>query len=325
MTFMNLSSVAVMLVTALPAIAPLSGQEPLVPAANTNLPPPLPPPPIDFRQLLTMNPAEREKVLATRSESQRQVLQRSLREYDSLPPPQREARLCSVQLRLYLRPLLEAPNSNRLERVAVVPLPDRKLVEDRLKFWDQLPSAVQKEFLTNEWVLRYIFRPETSPASDPRNIPNWLRNKIEKGFEDWNGLPEQKRGEILDNFIRLFQLSEREKTKILNEYTEAERQRMEQTLQRFEQLPQAKRERCITGFQKFADLSPQQREQFLSNAKVWQSMSVEDRMAWRALVSRISAPKPPALPGLSPPLPPPEKARPVAPTNIGVSEVEGAQ
>ena len=101
---------------------------------------------------------------------------------------------------------------------------------------------------------------------------------------------------------------------------------MEQTLQRFEQLPQAKRERCITGFQKFADLSPQQREQFLSNAKVWQSMSVEDRMAWRALVSRISAPKPPAVPGLNGPPPPPlEKARPLAPTNIGASEVEHAQ
>src|SRR5213592_4804328 len=76
--------------------------------------PPMPPPmpQINFRELLAMTPAEREKILVTRSEQQRQVLVEKLREYESLSPVEREARLCSVQLRAYLRPLLTTPAGN---------------------------------------------------------------------------------------------------------------------------------------------------------------------------------------------------------------------
>src|ERR1051325_7567036 len=79
--------------------------------------PPMPPTPIDFRKLLAMNAAERETVLATRTQQQRDVLIEKIREYESLPAAEREARLCSLQLRLYLRPLLEVPSSNRAERL----------------------------------------------------------------------------------------------------------------------------------------------------------------------------------------------------------------
>src|SRR2546425_3733073 len=68
--------------------------------------PPLPPLPLDFRQLLAMAPAEREKILAARSTEDRQILEGKIREYESLPPPEREARLRSLQLRLYVRPLI---------------------------------------------------------------------------------------------------------------------------------------------------------------------------------------------------------------------------
>src|SRR5712692_5915012 len=147
---------------------PASGQK------GTNavrmLPPPLPMP-INFRQLLAMSPAERETVLATRSPGQRQTLQTKLREYEALPPLQRESRLCTLQLRLYLRPLMEAPLSNRFERVAVVPQPDRRLVEERLQVWDQLPPEAQRKSLTNEMFLRYLFRPEPPmPWSSPPEI-----------------------------------------------------------------------------------------------------------------------------------------------------------
>src|SRR5437660_528901 len=136
---------------ALLVVAPTVFGQP-VPTASPNkdaVIPPLPPPhqpPISFRQVLLMDAAEREKFLATRSSWQREVLQEKLREYQSLPLLEREARLCTLGLRQYLRPLMEAPLSNRVERIAVVPQPDRKLVEERLQFWDKLAPEVQREF-----------------------------------------------------------------------------------------------------------------------------------------------------------------------------------
>ena len=263
--------------------------------------PPLPPPPINFREFLTMKPAEREKVLGTRSEEQRRVLEQKLREYEALPTAEREARLCTLALRLHMRPLMELPPSNRVERLSGVPQPDRKLVEDRLLFWDSLTPQVQKEFLTNEWVLRFI----TAPPSQSSSLSPILRGKIEKAVGDWNQLPDNTRSEILKNFQALFEFSEQEKARILDQYGDAERRRMQQTLRRFERLDKPQRERCVNGFQKFAGLNMQERQQFLSNAESWQAMSASDRIAWRALVTRISAPMPPVPPGAgSPPLPP---------------------
>ena len=140
-------------------------------------------------------------------------------------------------------------------------------------------------------------------------MPDSLRNKLEKAVADWNELSEPKRQQILENFVRIFELSEKEKTKVLNEYTEAERQRMEKTLETFERLPKAQRDRCINGFQKFADLSPEERQQFLSNAAIWRNMTAYDRLAWRALVNRVSF-KPPNPPGLGGPPPPPRPNKP---------------
>ena len=282
-------------------IPPVARKEtPSVPA-----PPPLPPAPVNFRELLTNNTAEREAILAARSPEQRQILRRKLREYESLAPPERDARLCTLQLRLYLRPLMGEAISNRVERLAAVPDPERKLVEERLQFWDQLPPEVQREFLTNEWVLRYIFRPEMARPGQSLPVPGALQQKIENGVQGWNQLPEQKRQEILEHFKRLFELSENEKSKVLNEFSDSDRQRMRKTLQIFERLPRAQRDRCVNGFQRFAELTSQERQQFLNNAERWQSMSVKDRLAWQSLVSRISAPLPP-LPGAAklPPLPP---------------------
>src|SRR5687767_12473843 len=101
---------------------------PITAAGRTVPAPPLPPVPLDFRQLLAMTPAEREKILATRSPQDRQLLEAKLKEYDALSPEQREARLKSLQLRLYLRPLMKMDHSNRVERLATIPEADRELI-----------------------------------------------------------------------------------------------------------------------------------------------------------------------------------------------------
>src|SRR5947199_7856878 len=90
---------------------------------NSSFPPlpAWPPAQKSFRQVLAMGAAERAEFLSTRTPDQRQVLEAKLREYESLPPVEREARLCSLGLRLYLRPLMVVPLSNRLERLQTVP------------------------------------------------------------------------------------------------------------------------------------------------------------------------------------------------------------
>ncbi len=282
----NLSVLFSVMLTGAMGAPSLSGQG--LPAAGqkgTNagrLLPPSPPLPINFRELLAMSPAERERVLATRSPKQREVLQSKLREYEALPPLERESRLCTLQLRLYLRPLMEAPLSNRWERVAEIPQPDRGLVEKRLQVWDQLSPEVQRESLTNEVVLRCLFRPEP-PIPGPSG-------------------PELKPQAILDKINQLLESSEKEKTKVLNEFTQPERQRMQKTLQAFERLSKTQREQCIRGFQKLA--------QFLSNVDYWQSMSSKDRQAWQGLIYRLSAPRPPQ------PAPPAPKLPTVPPSRL---------
>src|SRR5947209_3246969 len=263
--FEQLSVSLLIVLTLLGSGSPLLAQVPSPGLKVVPAPPPLPPPPISFRQLLEMSPAEREPVLATRSPQQRQLVETKLREYELLAPSDREARLCTLQLRLYLRPLLEVAPSNRLERLEGVPQPDRKLVEERLHFWDQLPPDVQKEFLSSDWVLGYIFRPETSAPNLRMEIPPAYRERIEKGIDSWNQLPTPKRQEILENFGKMFDYSAKEKAKVLNTFSDIEREQMKQSLQTFEQLPKTQRERCLSGFQRFAGLSSQEREQFLSN------------------------------------------------------------
>ncbi len=281
----NLSVLFSALLTGVLGAPSLCGQGlPTAGQKATNAAPLLPPPPplpINFRQLLAMSAGERETILATRSPEQRRTLQTKLREYEALPPTQRESRLCTLQLRLYLRPLMETPLSNRLERVATVPQPDRRLVEKRLQIWDELPAEVQREWLTNEMVLRYLFRPEP-PMPGPSG-------------------PELKPQEILDKINQLLESSEKAKSKVLHEFNESERQRMQRALKTFERLSKPQRERCVNGFQKFAGLSESERQQFLSNVDYWQSMSATDRQAWQALIYRMSSPKPPGLPAPPPP------------------------
>jgi len=292
--------------------ASLFAQTPSLPKPPPILPP-LPPPPINFREVLAMKPAERQKVLATRSAGQRKVIEAKLCEYEALPAAEREARLCTLALRLYLRPLMELPLSNRVDRLSTIPQPDRNLIEERLQFWDNLEPQVQKEFLTNEWVLRFI----TAPPVPTANLSPILRSKIEKAVGDWNQLAEPARSEILKNFQALFEFSAKQKVRILDEYSDTERKRMEQSLHNFERLDKAQRERCVNGFRKFAGLTVQEREQFLGNVESWEAMSAEDRKAWRALVNRISIPSPPVPSGANHPIPaaPVFKATTVADTN----------
>ena len=285
------------------------------------LPPPLPSQtPVDyFRQILDMTPEERDKSLASRSESSRLFLQGKLKEFQALAPAVREARLQTLQLRWLVLPLMKAPADQRPARLKLMAECDRKLVEERLEEWDRLPADLQKKVLENESVIRLFFRSETNaPAADlsPVRTSPQQQARTEQDLARWNALPEQERQDIQAHFQRFFELTDQEKSKVLRKMGDTERVQMEMTLRAFDRLPKTQRELCVHNFQKFAALSPEERQEFLANAERWQSMSAQDRQLWRDLVKRLQ-PKPPPPPGLrlkAPPLPPGAVPRPPAPT-----------
>jgi hypothetical protein len=302
--------------------------QPAGPSANRapdTTPVPAPPPlpsrtPVDyFRDLLAMGPAEREKALASRSGASRALLATKLAEFEALPASVREARLQTLQLRWLLLPLLKMPPAQRSSRLGIMSESDRRLIEDRLNQWDQLPEDLQRGVLANENFLKFVIRSQgdtPQPEITSTNLSPTQRAQMAREEARWQVLSEPERARIQTQFERLITLSSKEQERILDKMSEVERRRMEQALRSFERLPKLQRESCLRGFRKFSDLTPEERQEFLSNAERWQSMSPKDRQLWRALVARLH-PKPPLPPGLRPkppPLPPAATARTSSPS-----------
>jgi hypothetical protein len=284
-----------------------------VPASKTlsALPsPPLPKPPIVyFRELLALSPEELERSLADKPEAQRNSLKAKLREYTSLNPVEREARLRATELRWYLRPLMQTHPTNRVQSLAAIPGDYRTLVEKRLEQWDLLPLALQREVLENEWLIQHFPPGESGTPTQATAVRQGLapdrREKLERDLARWLALPQEKRQRMCERFERFFQLPPDEKVKTLNALPEEERRQMEKTLRAFEQLPPVQRRLCINSFSKFADMTPDERAHFLNNAERWKEMTSEERRTWRSLVTRL----PPLPPSFGEPPRPPGSPR----------------
>ena len=272
--------------------------------------------PVDiFRQLLTLSPAEQKQFLADRSpETLRRILAK-LREYESLKPDQRELRLRATELRWYLLPLLNSPATNRATQLSAVPETLRQSVEDRLREWDKLPAAAQRELLDNEATLDYFTQVEAGTEEQKQavrqNLSPARREKLEAGIAGWQKLPAAQRDKLLARFNQFFDLTPTEKARSLGNFSEAERQQMEKTLRRFEKLPKLQREQCVQSFAQFTAMSLDERQQFLKNAERWKLMPAAERERWRELVQKIPAAAAP-MPPLPPPVPP--RFMPAAPT-----------
>ena len=262
-----------------------------------------------FRDLLAMNSADRERMLAARSPEQSSFIRVKIQEYLSLPSVEREKRLRLLELRGYLLPLMHTKPANRAALLSLVPGADRAAVQDRLREWDKLSADDQREFLDHEGVMSYMVRLESTTPEQRnallRDFTPERRQHLEKELEQWRVLPEENRRRMADRFHRYFELDEREKEKTLNTLNDAERQQIEATLQTFKNLQPEQRRICIEAFGKFASMSVEERNQFLRNAQRWETMSREDRAVWRNVVQK-APPMPPLPPGLRqmPPLPP---------------------
>ena len=293
--------------------SPLVARPPALPA----LPPPLPllrSPISFFRELLAMTAAERRQALTNRSPESRVQILAKVREYESLMPDERELRLRVTELRWYLLPLMPTPVTNRPAALAMIPGPNRRLVEDRLQEWDKLSAEVQKELLANQATIQYLAdlegRTDEQRRAMLQNIPPARREMLEQGISKWSAMSEDQRRRMLNRFREFFELTDPEKQKALNTLSVPERRQIEKTLQTFGSLPPGQRAQCIRSFEKFAGLSLAERQQFLKSAERWKQMSPGERQAWRDLVRNLPPPLPPDLP----PMPPLSRPRHPAPT-----------
>jgi len=274
----------------------------LNPAASLPPVPPIPQPrsPVAiFRELLAMSPVQREISLTNRPPAVRTRILAKVAEYEALPPGERELRLRATELQWYLLPLMRLSPVDRAERLALVPDDLRRLVDSRLGEWDILPPPLQQEFLDNERAVAYF----TQVASTNASLAGDSRPLSDPDAARWNGLSDEQRERIANQFKGYFTLPPQEKQKTLDVLSDAERQEMEKTLQTFAQLPPLQRRECVLAFTRFATMSPSERREFLQSAQRWSKMTAKERQTWRDLVANVP-PLPPMPPMPGPPMPP---------------------
>ncbi len=261
--------------------------------------------------MLAMSPADREKALAAKPEGQRDFLEAKLREYDALPPDERELRLRVTQLRFYLTPLLHKRPDERASRLDAIPSEDRALVEERLAQWDKLPRELQREVRDNEWLVQTVVRFQSgTPAQQKQQLESMSpgrRERLERDLAKWNGFAPDKRQRMLANFNLFFELNDKEKARILKSVPGLERAQIERTIAAFLKLPAEQRTMCMDALKRFTSMTTDQQLQFLSNADRWAKLSDAEKDLIRKMVTQM----PPLPPGFGEPVvPPPSIASP---------------
>ncbi|HEY1490560.1 MAG TPA: DUF3106 domain-containing protein [Verrucomicrobiae bacterium] len=241
-----------------------------------------------FRELLAMNPEQRQEAISIRPpDIQKRILEK-LNEYELLPGELRELRLRETELRWYLRPLMDEPRTNRAVLLARIPGEVRGQVEERLQLWDLLPPPLQEELKDNDLIASYFAQaPFATPAQLQElllQIPPERRVELEKGMEAWKGMSEDQRQKALAGFNQFFELTPAQKEKALDLMSDEERSQMEQTLASYEHLTPEQRRQCTSSFEKFVRMNVAERQLFLKNAERWREMTPEDRQKWRELV-----------------------------------------
>lgn len=281
-----------------------------------------------FRQLLTVTPAEQEQLLAAKPPAARQVLQRKLEEYKSLPAAERELRLRALDLRWYLTQLIALSPERRQEVLPQVPEEDRTLLEERLRQWDGLSPKLQRALRENEVAIRILCNPASQglnlPSAHPPSLPSapGEPSSTDEAMTRWKALPAERRQQIYNHFSSILELGEKERQETLRRMNNVERAQWLATVRAIAGLPKTERERCLQGFRQFATLSREQRDQFLRNVALWNQMSAGDQQVWRNLASQL--PPPPPLPPSrqrprTPPLPP-TSSSPVVKTTFSNKE-----
>ena len=242
-----------------------------------------------LRQLLTMTREEQDQFLSNKSEAEKLEILEKIEEYKMMRPDEREMKLKATELRWYLRPFIDAPETNRSALLASVPKKDWKMVQDRLKYWDQLPGEAKKQLQTNQAVEIFFSLPVE------QRIFAWATNSepVQEEILKLQAMPGEQRQKRLDGFGKFFDFTTAEKEKLMQTVVESERQQMKKTLDEYDRLPAAQRDICRRSFEKFKNMSPAEQQQYLRNAELWNRMTPTERQQWKSLVEELST-QPPA-------------------------------
>jgi predicted Fe-S protein YdhL (DUF1289 family) len=261
-----------------------------------------------FRGLLGMTPAERDRVLADKSEQERKQVLAKVREYETLPRNVREERLFQTELHWYLLVLLPLDPSQRNTAFRDISPLYHAMLLHQLSEWDELPAETRKALLEKESFLRtYVNWQGHSPEAQAEvlsRLPAEQRARWAEELKRWQRMPESRRAELCGAFRQFFYLTSEERKETISALSETERRQMEQSLQTYATMPPAVQRQCLDSFSKFAQMSAEERNQFLENAAKWESMTPRERQLWRDLVNSL----PPMPPGYwqqrMPPMPP---------------------
>jgi len=271
-----------------------------------------------FHRLLAMNPEDREKVLANKSDKQRKYLRNELKKYDDMTPETRGTELQALRVRYYLKELVKWPAESRQSALAVIPDADRKLVEDRLQRWDRLSPDLQKEVLDNERTIRYVLQLEGLSREEQQQIlptlPKSIKETWERKLEQWHSLPSDHRQRIYAQFHRFFELSPKERAKVLETLSESERQQAKESLDALEKLPPDERNACVETFYRVVEKPPKSEDHifFLESVQRWKAMTPKEKQVWKDLMIVL-----PPIPGTTTRLPPRGENKP-APPPLGI-------
>lgn len=269
--------------------------------------PPIPPSPIEqFRQWLRMPASDREKSLGEYPEAKQAILRQKLQAYEAMPPDQRERRLRMLELRWYLRPLMNSAPQQRGDYLSMIPVRLHELVTTRLQQWDNLPTETRMEILASdearELATRHFVQLRRNPVRTQDLLPlnEQQRATLQDNLKHWNQTSPSHRQKMGAHLASFFELPKSVQERTLGQLSEADRLEMQQTLDAFARLSPESRRACVNSFQKFAIMTPEERGAFLRNAARWQQMSAQERETWRRLVTMLPPmpPEPPVIPPL---------------------------
>ena len=290
----------------------VEGAEAPNPAGLPPIPPPAPSPLEKFRGWLSLPEAEREKAIAEYPEEKQKVLREKLRAYAVLPAPQRDRRLNMLELRWYLRPLMNLPAGQREAHLLAVPVPLQPMVMDRLQAWDKLDAETRAELLANEerkeLVMAYFAQirrgiPQTQIFSQ---LSHTNRDRLREALAVWNRRPEELERKAAQ-IATFFETQPAAQAKTLSVLSAAEQAEIQRTLDLFSRLPIEQRRLCVNSFRKFAAMSAEERNQFLRNAARWRELTPRERETWKELVTKL------------PPMPPEPEPEPAPMPRAGAS------
>lgn len=269
----------------------------------------LQPPLAFFRELLAMNPEQREKRLAQTSAEKRAALTAKLAEYEAMTPEERNQTLSATELYWYLQLFIITPPTTNASSIQLSQVPEayREAVSNKLDQWKILPPELKKEVLTHETTRDFFLLGVRAPAAGnaqvqaavpPQIIPPPLRQEL----LHLEVLPPELRKQAYARFESFFELSAAEKRAVLNTLPADERQQIQKTMEGLDGMSPKQRETALKSLSQVADLSDEQRHNFIKNFGRWRQLSPDEQRLWLKLASLLP-PMPPLPPAMTPPMP----------------------